>query len=508
MRRLALTLAILVLVAHVCCGFCNGQLRIWTDSTGRHTTDAEFVEFKDGMVTLRKPDGNTVSLPIERLTEKDQEYVRKAASNRSLDQEALERFRQATDLLWVNQPVKALSIVENHTSPLDKAMTACIIYKDRPVQAFQQYSPETAAKLVAEVWPWLEEHANVPDIAVVMGLFLHKGIGVEKNLERAIQLFINAADQGSPQALYSLGYCYLNGQGVDKDEEKGAALLRQAASKGNPNAMLLVAKCYEDGRGVKRNQKAALGWLEQAARRGHTFAMVRCALKEYEVGSGANGQVRKEHYQNAARWASRSAEAGNLWGQFVLGAFTGEGVGVQRDAERGIELITCAATAGLPEAILELARMYRKGDGVTVDKRKARELALKAVEQAKSQESPTAEKEASELAQRWSEIDAATLIVESWHWEADARIGLVTVEGLVTNNSRQPLENVEVVATFRTSERQLVTSETSLIEYNPILAGQTSPFKVIVRYNPAINACSVGFKNLAGVSIDYASEEE
>ncbi len=53
--------------------------RTWTSQTGS-TTQATFLDFSDGKVRLEKTDGTIVSIPIERLNDADQEYVRKRAS--------------------------------------------------------------------------------------------------------------------------------------------------------------------------------------------------------------------------------------------------------------------------------------------------------------------------------------------------------------------------------------------------------------------------------------------
>lgn len=55
--------------------------RIWTDSTGRHKTDADFVELKDGVVRLKKANGKIVFIPIERLSKADREFVKSQASS-------------------------------------------------------------------------------------------------------------------------------------------------------------------------------------------------------------------------------------------------------------------------------------------------------------------------------------------------------------------------------------------------------------------------------------------
>lgn len=82
--------------------------------------------------------------------------------------------------------------------------------------------------------------------------------------------------------------------------------------------------------------------------------------------------------------------------------------------------------------------------------------------------------------------------------------GFMFVEGTVTNNSSDSLKNVEAVASYNDASGKMVTSEDTLIEYNPILSGQTSPFKVMATYNPAMASCSVRFKDLMGGEISSA----
>ena len=72
------------------------------------------------------------------------------------------------------------------------------------------------------------------------------------------------------------------------------------------------------------------------------------------------------------------------------------------------------------------------------------------------------------------------------------------VEGQVKNLSGESLKNVQAVATWYTKDGTFVSSDNALIEYNPILPGQTSPFKTITRGNPAMSRYSVSFKSLFG----------
>lgn len=51
--------------------------RTWTDNTGDYKVEAEFHGYASGTVTLKKADGQLVKLPMERLSQSDQEWIRK-----------------------------------------------------------------------------------------------------------------------------------------------------------------------------------------------------------------------------------------------------------------------------------------------------------------------------------------------------------------------------------------------------------------------------------------------
>ncbi|NUQ64444.1 MAG: hypothetical protein HUU20_18415 [Pirellulales bacterium] len=73
--------------------------RKWTDSTGKYTVDAEFVDFKDAKVHLKKEDGTPLSLPLEKLSATDQDFVRKAAGlpgELNTDDDSSEKPRRQT----------------------------------------------------------------------------------------------------------------------------------------------------------------------------------------------------------------------------------------------------------------------------------------------------------------------------------------------------------------------------------------------------------------------------
>lgn len=61
----------------------HAQIREWTDSTGRYKVEAEIVEVTDDGVRLRKSDGSESTVPLNRLSEADQQYAQQFSEQRS-----------------------------------------------------------------------------------------------------------------------------------------------------------------------------------------------------------------------------------------------------------------------------------------------------------------------------------------------------------------------------------------------------------------------------------------
>lgn len=97
------------------------------------------------------------------------------------------------------------------------------------------------------------------------------------------------------------------------------------------------------------------------------------------------------------------------------------------------------------------------------------------------------------------------LLLLNWTWHEE--YGYAIVEGEVQNISQETLKNVEAVAKFYAADKKFITSDDSLIAYNPILPGQTSPFKVSTTHNPAMKSASITFKELMGGAILFKKNE-
>lgn len=94
------------------------------------------------------------------------------------------------------------------------------------------------------------------------------------------------------------------------------------------------------------------------------------------------------------------------------------------------------------------------------------------------------------------------LVLIKWSWGSASQMH-VKAEGQVKNVSGRRLENVAVAVTWKTSSGEFITSDSALIDYNPIMPGQVSTFSVITTKNPAMSKASIDFKYLFGASIPW-----
>ncbi len=119
----------------------NSFAREWTDNTGVFSVQAEFVKVEGENVTLRKGDGTLVSVPIQRLSKGDQDYLKqqRGAPPKVFDKiEAA--LAQMTTAEFVETPLRdVVSFLSNqHKIPilLDiRALDLVGIGEDTPITA-------------------------------------------------------------------------------------------------------------------------------------------------------------------------------------------------------------------------------------------------------------------------------------------------------------------------------------------------------------------------------------
>ena len=89
------------------------------------------------------------------------------------------------------------------------------------------------------------------------------------------------AERGYPLAECQIGYFYYDGLGVDKDLAKALYWTERAARHGDRDGQYNLARFYDEGIGVSPDPKKASEWYLQAAMQGHDLAIAkRAALRK------------------------------------------------------------------------------------------------------------------------------------------------------------------------------------------------------------------------------------
>jgi TPR repeat protein len=125
------------------------------------------------------------------------------------------------------------------------------------------------------------------------------------------------ADAGYANSEYTLGKLYAEGVGIEKDERRAAELYLSASIKGFARAQYNLGKVYRDGVGMSKDEGLSMFWFAEAAERGHARAQDRMGDR-YLLGRG----VAKDEVE-ALKWsilASRQGVAESDRRRFQLAA--------------------------------------------------------------------------------------------------------------------------------------------------------------------------------------------
>lgn len=98
--------------------------------------------------------------------------------------------------------------------------------------------------------------------------------------------------------------------------------------------------------------------------------------------------------------------------------------------------------------------------------------------------------------------------IEVQSWSLGVEHGYAIVTGEIKNISDENLKNVEAVASFYTEDGTFISADSALIEYQTLLPGQTSPFKIMEDKNPLMHNVKIAFKTLFGDPIPYEGKKE
>lgn len=123
-----------------------------------------------------------------------------------------------------------------------------------------------------EAVPWYTRAAEAghSDAQINLGMMFANGEGIPVDLDRAVSLYRQAADQGNPFGHFNLAM-ELRERGDDTAGEV-VRLLRLAAEKGLSLAATALGAAYQDGDGVERSSVEAAQWYLRALEGGDEAA--------------------------------------------------------------------------------------------------------------------------------------------------------------------------------------------------------------------------------------------
>ncbi len=102
-----------------------------------------------------------------------------------------------------------------------------------------------------------------------------------KEYEKCFAGHLELAEQGYPLAECQVGYFYLDGIGVEKDLTKALYWTQRAAEHGDRDGQCNLAWIYEEGLGVPVDLDKAKHWYRLAALQDHDLAIAKC--QEYDI---------------------------------------------------------------------------------------------------------------------------------------------------------------------------------------------------------------------------------
>ena len=218
------------------------------------------------------------------------------------------------------------------------------------------------------------------DAQLVLALYYENGDSVPKNIDKAIELYSLSANQGNSYAQYLLAHYYKNGDSVPKNIDKAIELFTLSANQGNSDAQLVLAFHYETGNGVPKDIDKAIELFTLSANQGNSDAQKQ--LQKYT--SIQNDEQTVLDYLNKANstksdkrkayFLQKAANLDNAEAQYKLALCYENGIGVKQNSNKFIKFITLSANQGHSYAQYHLAYCYKNGIGINKNIDKAIKL--------------------------------------------------------------------------------------------------------------------------------------
>ena len=199
------------------------------------------------------------------------------------------------------------------------------------------------------------------------GFLCMNGMGTGIRYEEAYRFFERAAQSDNDEvrglALYEMGYMLANGF-YERDSERALQLYRQAADLGNAYAMGNLALSYAGGTLTERDDAAALDWFSRGLRAADPNARIWLLSLINQQGNmylfPPDGSA--PDYERGKQYYDLLADEKDENGLYYLGVIYGQGWGVERDTVKAVGYFKQALDLDSARAAYNLAVLYTYGD--------------------------------------------------------------------------------------------------------------------------------------------------
>ena len=201
------------------------------------------------------------------------------------------------------------------------------------------------------------------DGAFYIGRLFEMGLGVDKDMTRATQLYAAAVSKNSALAQNRLGLMHLSGESVLQDYKRAAELICASADQNDQNGAFNCGLLYSEGKGVDKDPKKAVTYWVKAAKANHVAALNYLG-QAYLDGTGVDKDPVK-----AIKYFNKTAQAGNAMGLYEIAkAYKAGYGGMKIDKVKAHAYANLAAARGLREAGLFRDELLLEFDASNLEK--------------------------------------------------------------------------------------------------------------------------------------------
>ncbi|MBV1906140.1 MAG: sel1 repeat family protein [Pseudomonadales bacterium] len=262
---------------------------------------------------------------------------------------------------------RAILLIQRHEYSLARSYLDALVTSPRITntqrsrsyyfRGYSYYSQQMYVSAAQDYARSLEYDAGNKATLAAIAHLSTQGLGIKRDLELAFKLSLKAARAGHQVSQYYVGRAYLEGFGTEADLSKARYWLKTSVGDDYHPALVQLAATYRTG--PEPEPIVAESLYQKALSLGSTDALVGLAYMHLNGELTPSGQ-NKTNLELAADYFRQAAGAGIPAGQAGLGYMYRTGQGLKENSRKAKHWFTRAANSGNSFAQVQLAEMHLK----------------------------------------------------------------------------------------------------------------------------------------------------